>query len=545
MRTARLVGLSPDGKSLIVAVDGGEHLAIAADERLRAAVRGDRPRLGQLEIEMESSLSPRDIQTRIRSGETLEEVARVAGLPMERVERFAAPVLAERDHVALTAMAASVRRRGETSGHRNLRLTVTERLLARGVDIGTIAWDAYRREDGRWSVTADYRSGEAERHASFTFDLRGRFSVAADDEARWLLGEQTPAKGPQPGRRRPEPGERGEAAEPTLDLTDELALIRATQEPAPEGARDEGAEPTVALVRTLVPVVDPAHENATPEDTTPEDTTEAAPPAAAGATAAEGGPAEPASGDVSSPPTDAEPYTETPHDWTPEIGTEHEEAAEQESPLETLYGMLGSPLGEDTPKAYAGLSDASAGPSDASAVPETAEGGWEPAIVVNYPVEPSQDDDQPEPDQQAGTHRSHLGLSLTGSSGLTEGDHDQVDGASTDTPAPPERIVDFDDRAEEAAEFTAEAKAEVDARAESKAEPEAETESEVPTEAAAEAKADADAEIEVETSPVPDALVETPAAAPTRPAPKAPAKRKRASVPSWDEIMFGGPKPPS
>ena len=80
MRDARMVGLSPDGRFVIVATETGEELAIAADDRLRAALRGDRPRLGQLEIEMESALSPREIQTRIRSGESVEDVARVAGV---------------------------------------------------------------------------------------------------------------------------------------------------------------------------------------------------------------------------------------------------------------------------------------------------------------------------------------------------------------------------------------------------------------------------------------------------------------------------------
>ena len=195
MRTARLVGLSPDGKSLIVATESGEELIIEADERLRAALRGDRPRLGQLEIEMQTSLTPRDIQARIRAGESLEDVARVAGIPMDRVERFAAPVLAEREHVASMAMSSSVRRRGEPSGHRSLRITVTERLLGRGVDIDAITWDSYRLDDGRWAVTADYRLVRASRHAAFFYDLRGRFSVAANDEARWLLGDQPTAKG--------------------------------------------------------------------------------------------------------------------------------------------------------------------------------------------------------------------------------------------------------------------------------------------------------------------------------------------------------------
>src|SRR5919107_1388382 len=177
MRTARLVGLSPDGRSLIVATEDGEELRIAADDRLRAAIRGDRPRLGQLEIEMNTSLSPRDIQTRIRAGASLEDVTQLAGIPLDRVERFAAPVLAEREHIAAVAMSSSVRRRGEASGHRSLRVTVTERLVSRGVDIDSVAWDSRRLDDGRWAVTANYESGNGRRQASFTFDPRSRFSV--------------------------------------------------------------------------------------------------------------------------------------------------------------------------------------------------------------------------------------------------------------------------------------------------------------------------------------------------------------------------------
>src|SRR5215210_2886249 len=232
MRTARLVGLSRDGRSLIVATDDGEELAILADDRLRAALRGDRPQLGQREIEMKSSLSPRDIQARIRAGESLEDVGRLADIPPDQLERFAAPVLAEREHIAAVAMSSSVRRRGEASGHRSLRITVTERLVSRGVDIDTVTWDSHRLDDGRWAVTADYWSGDVKRHASFTFDPRSRFSVAGNDEARWLLGEQSAQTqspiGHHPGE---VPSTFGADTEPTVDLGDELALVRATREP--------------------------------------------------------------------------------------------------------------------------------------------------------------------------------------------------------------------------------------------------------------------------------------------------------------------------
>ena len=109
MREAKLVGLSQDGKSLILAeAETGEEFAVPVDDRLRAALRGDRARLGQLEIQMESALRPRDIQARIRAGESPEAVAAVAQVPMERLMAFAGPVMAEREHIASLAQRASV-----------------------------------------------------------------------------------------------------------------------------------------------------------------------------------------------------------------------------------------------------------------------------------------------------------------------------------------------------------------------------------------------------------------------------------------------------
>lgn len=347
MRAAQLVGLSPDGRSLIVATDTGEELAIAADDRLRGALQDGRRRLGRLESEMDV-LSPREIQTRIRAGEDLDEVARVAGIDRDRVERFAAPVLAERDHIARQAMTSSVRRRGETSASRTLRTVVDERLRARGVD-GGVEWDSYRIADGRWAVTATYAGDEGPRQAQFFYNPPGRFSVAANDDAAWLVGDSSNGgSSTSSGREQESDGE------PTLDLSDELALVRVVQD------------------------------------------------------------------------------------------------------------------GPET--------------SDAAAVPVTplrvVEGGWEPAIVVNYPVEPG-------PAEEA-----------------------------TDEPGPPDAPTSIEDRQDEAQSF------EAGGFEDEAAEHEVELH-EIPNEA--------------KTGPSPDP--EPPTAA------NKAARRKRASVPSWDEIMFGGPKP--
>jgi hypothetical protein len=478
MRTARPVGLSQDGMSLIVAAESGEELAIPVDERLHAALRGDRPRLGQLEIEMENALGPRDIQSRIRAGQSLAEVGRVAGLPLDRVERFAAPVLAEREHVALLAMSSSVRRRGETSGHRLLRLAVTERLMKRGVDIETVDWDSFRLEDGRWSVSAEYQFGDASRRAMFLFDLQGRFSVAGNDEARWVLGEHSSAKGPQPGRRRPPSGD-GEAeedTEPTLDLNDELALVRVVQ--PPDATLDSGADP-----------------NGT-EQTEPEGTRagQAASPATGRQPSAAADHRDVADEDRVATVRDLFPIPDQVRAgdrFGEQPGYEEIPPSEggYESPLETLASMLDASRNAPAPAAHGGL-------SDASAVPVTDNSGWEPGIVVNYPVEPSpeRNDEGATPEASTDQATSESGSEdhpASAGEPASEADeavrrHDKAARRGTDTPAAPEPPVEGEDRAEEAEALEDEQAANKAAR---------------------------------------------------RPA----AKRKRAAVPSWDEIMFGGP----
>ena len=192
-----LVGLTEDKQKLVLVSDSGEEFTLPADTRLRAALRGEHARLGQLEITMESALRPRDIQARIRAGESPENVAAAAQTSIEKIMGYATPVLAERAHIADRAQRASVRRKAGEGPARLLGDVVAERLRTRNVDPDSVEWDSWRREDGRWTLVADYRAGERNRHAEFVFDAPGRYVVAEDDEARWLVGEQPVGKGTQ------------------------------------------------------------------------------------------------------------------------------------------------------------------------------------------------------------------------------------------------------------------------------------------------------------------------------------------------------------
>ncbi|UWE13917.1 septation protein SepH [Actinacidiphila bryophytorum] len=189
----RVVAVSNDGTRLVLKAADSTEYTLPIDERLRAAVRNDRARLGQIEIEVESHLRPRDIQARIRAGASAEEVAQMAGIPVERVRRFEGPVLAERAFMAERARKTPVRRQGESTGPQ-LGEAVAERLLLRGAEKETVLWDSWRRDDGTWEVLLVYRVAGEPHSASWTYDPPRRLVQAVDDEARSLIGETTQAQ---------------------------------------------------------------------------------------------------------------------------------------------------------------------------------------------------------------------------------------------------------------------------------------------------------------------------------------------------------------
>ena len=175
MRTLRLVALSDDGKSLILAAEGpdsadsGERFELPIDDRLRAAARGDARRLTQIDVDLGTELPPRVIQARIRAGETPEQVAAASGTRVERIMRFAHPVIQERARVAEQAREARVRLT-EGSPSVALHQFMTDRLRLIDSDIDAVTWDAHRTDDGTWQVTGAWRAGRQVRHDAL--DLR-------------------------------------------------------------------------------------------------------------------------------------------------------------------------------------------------------------------------------------------------------------------------------------------------------------------------------------------------------------------------------------
>jgi hypothetical protein len=234
--------------------DDGEHVlltgpeigtvALRIDDRLKAAVLRDRRLLDQLQTKVVSSLSVREMQARLRSGASPEDIAAEAGVTVEAVRRFAGPVLDERNHVA-----EEVRKLRTRSG-----LAVGD-----AVDPDT-TWDASRRDDGSWTVTASGEAGVArfswdplKRHLAPQSELA---ALALADPAEITIPDVAPgpvslslvreaATPTSTGHRPTEPAEAVEAVEPEPAIERPVQDELIPAEPRPErrtGATDRQAE---------------------------------------------------------------------------------------------------------------------------------------------------------------------------------------------------------------------------------------------------------------------------------------------------------------
>jgi hypothetical protein len=234
MQELRFVAVSEDGRYAVLAIPGrSARFMLPIDERLRAVALGQTSRLAQYEIEVESPLRPKEIQSRIRAGETVEEIADAAGIAVERVRWFEGPVLAERAYIANQAQAASVRRHGDATPGPRLGEIVADRLKAFGADPEDAQWDAKKRGDGSWQVEITFITDGRMHTAEWIFDPRRRHVLPADDNAaRMSLSGAEP---PQPLSPPP-----GEATVTRLEPRLSAASGHAPSRPASPGHGESG-----------------------------------------------------------------------------------------------------------------------------------------------------------------------------------------------------------------------------------------------------------------------------------------------------------------
>ncbi|MDJ0357407.1 septation protein SepH [Paenarthrobacter sp. PH39-S1] len=191
MQDLRLVGVHDGGEHLLLSGAGGDIYRLRIDEALRVAASRSAKAIRQTPRdtgEAKPRLSPRDIQMQIRAGATVESIAESSGLDLAHIRRYEGPVQAERDFIARQARAVEVSAAvpahdGYRSAFGDNAATLDEmvayRLAAFGIDPASVEWDAWRRPDGTWTVTADFNTAAFNTAASNTAAANAAASNAA------------------------------------------------------------------------------------------------------------------------------------------------------------------------------------------------------------------------------------------------------------------------------------------------------------------------------------------------------------------------------
>ena len=189
----RLTGRSADGTELELVDQVGNQYSLRISDTLRATV--NQPRLSAVtNIEEVVTTTVKEVQARLRGGESIDSISRTTDWSVEKIENYAGPILQERAFIISQALATQIRREPHAP---YLETAVANQLAPRGVDMNTVEWNTLRLPDGNWELTLYYplRDGspsEAKGEAVWLFNLGRRALSALDDGARWIGGEAKP-----------------------------------------------------------------------------------------------------------------------------------------------------------------------------------------------------------------------------------------------------------------------------------------------------------------------------------------------------------------
>ena len=82
----------------------------------------------------------------------------------------------------------------------NLLGVVVSRLAPRNIDLSDLSWNTWRHEDGTWTVELHYPNSSGVGIAQWNFDTARRILTSMDENARWMMGDEPPARQlPTPG----------------------------------------------------------------------------------------------------------------------------------------------------------------------------------------------------------------------------------------------------------------------------------------------------------------------------------------------------------
>lgn len=202
MQDLRVIGT--ENGALLVADDEGTRYRLPVDDALQLKLRQvtPDPSIGQ-------RLAPREIQAYIRSGMSAEDVATITGAPLDHIQRFEGPVLAEREFVVTSALAVPVHTALETDPLAQ-GATFGSAISARLHELGATSerWASWKDVATGWIVKLSFSVNQIEHDARWQFDPKKSALDPINTEAVTLSQQGDTSGALLPRLRAVAPGER-------------------------------------------------------------------------------------------------------------------------------------------------------------------------------------------------------------------------------------------------------------------------------------------------------------------------------------------------
>jgi hypothetical protein len=173
------------GALVLEGADGGRY-RVVVDDAVRTELRraSTAPASGR-------KATPREIQAHIRSGMSADDVAAITGTPLDYIQRFERPVLAEREFIVGSALAVAVHTPADTSPVEG-GATFGAAIRARLAEMEAVGerWSSWKDEADGWIVKLAFTVGRVEHDARWSFDARRHTLAPANDDALSLSAQE-------------------------------------------------------------------------------------------------------------------------------------------------------------------------------------------------------------------------------------------------------------------------------------------------------------------------------------------------------------------
>ena len=246
MSELRLTGKTEDGNHLALVDNEGNSYSVRISDNLRATV--NQPRLTSVPaVDSSETMSVKEIQRRLRAGESFEQVAREGQITVEKVERFSGPIMQEREYI-LDCARELVMRKDAYRSDLTFSDVVQAKLSPRGVDTDQISWNTWRLPDGIWHIELHFPNRDGSGVATWNFDMARRALEATDGNGAWLLDEELAPRPTATAIIHSEPTHPSRIEDPVRDIPRIADLF--------EPAEEKPETPRLAVIRETPSVAD-------------------------------------------------------------------------------------------------------------------------------------------------------------------------------------------------------------------------------------------------------------------------------------------------